>query len=51
MFLEIASTKSLLYDDGVRHFKFPNNAGGYNIIDWRTGAKTARAPYYFNRRA
>lgn len=48
---EIGSVKERLYADGVRYFKFPNNAGGYNIIDWRTGEKTSvneRARYYFS---
>jgi hypothetical protein len=47
---EVAGVKSRLYDAGVRYFKFPNDAGGYNIIDWKTGDKTSvseRAPYYF----
>jgi len=40
----------LLAADGVRYFKFPNDAGGYNIIDWKTGEKRSvdeKAPYYF----
>jgi hypothetical protein len=47
---EIGSVKSDLYDDGVRYLKFPNDAGGYNVIDWKTGEKTSedeRAPYSF----
>jgi hypothetical protein len=47
---EIGSVKSALYDDGVRYLKFPNDAGGYNVIDWKTGEKTSadeRAPYFF----
>ena len=50
VFGAIATAKSTLYNDGVRYFKFPNDAGGYNIIDWKTGEKTSvgeRAPYYF----
>jgi hypothetical protein len=50
IFGEIANVKSDLYEDGVRYFKFPNDSGGYNIIDWKTGEKTSineRAPYYF----
>jgi hypothetical protein len=46
----VGAAKDVLYRDGVRYFKFPNDAGGYNIIDWRTGEKTSvdeRAPYYF----
>jgi len=49
---EIGSVKELLYADGVRYLKFPNDAGGYNIIDWKTGEKTSvdeRARYYFTR--
>jgi hypothetical protein len=51
IFSEIASVKEDLYRGGVRYFKFPNNSGGYNIIDWRTGEKTStdeRAPYYID---
>jgi tetratricopeptide (TPR) repeat protein len=51
IFAEIANVKEALYSDGVRYFKFPNDAGGYNIIDWQTGEKTSvseRAPYYFD---
>lgn len=47
---EISGVKQQLYDDGVRYFKFPNDGGGYNIIDWKTGEKTSvsdKAPYYF----
>jgi tetratricopeptide (TPR) repeat protein len=47
---EVADVKSQLYDAGVRYFKFPNDTGGYNIIDWKTGEKTSvseRAPYSF----
>lgn len=46
----VGTAKSVLYGDGVRYFKFPNDAGGYNIIDWKTGEKTSvseRAPYSF----
>ncbi len=51
IFAEIGNVKEILYNDGVRYFKFPNNAGTYNIVDWKTGDKTStneRAPYYFN---
>jgi len=47
---EISSVKAMLYEDGVRYFKFPNDAGGYNVIDWKTGEKTSvseKAPYFF----
>jgi hypothetical protein len=47
---EIGTVKNDLYEDGVRYFKFPNDAGGYNVIDWKTGQKTSvdeRAPYFF----
>lgn len=48
---EIGTAKEELYADGVRYFKFPNDSGGYNIIDWKTGKKRSvndRAPYYFS---
>jgi hypothetical protein len=44
---KVGSVKEMLYNDGVRYFKFPNNAGTYNIIDWKTGEKSStkdRAP-------
>lgn len=47
---EIAGVKAQLYESGVRYLQFPNDAGTYNIIDWKTGEKTSnseRAPYYF----
>jgi hypothetical protein len=47
---EVGSVKSALYDDGIGYLKFPNDAGGYNIIDWKTGEKKSvdeRAPYFF----
>jgi hypothetical protein len=50
VFAEIGDARDLLYSDGVRYFKFPNDAGGYNIIDWKTGEKRSideRAVYYF----
>lgn len=50
VFAAVSTAKSALYNDGIRYFKFPNDAGGYNIIDWKTGEKTSvseRAPYYF----
>ncbi len=50
VFAEIGDAKELLYADGVRYFKFPNDLGGYNIIDWKTGEKRSvneSAPYYF----
>ncbi len=48
---EIGSIKEQLYLGGVRYFQFPNDAGTYNIIDWKTGDKKSisdRAPYYFS---
>ncbi|NWH06897.1 hypothetical protein [Desulfobacter latus] len=48
---EIGSVKKGLYKDGVRYFQFPNNAGTYNVIDWKTGQKKStseRAKYYFS---
>ena len=50
VFSEIGEAKEDLYIDGVRCFKFPNDAGGYNIIDWKTGEMKSvneRAPYFF----
>lgn len=47
---EIGSVKAKLYEDGVRYFQFPNDAGTYNVIDWKTGEKKSiseRAQYYF----
>jgi hypothetical protein len=46
----IGNSKSSIYDAGIRYLKFPNNSGGYNIIDWKTGEKTSvseSARYYF----
>ena len=46
----IGKTKPTMYDAGIRYLKFPNDGGGYNILDWKTGEKTSisdRAPYYF----
>jgi hypothetical protein len=46
----VGTVKETLYKDGVRYFKFPNNEGGYNIVDWKTGEKASvseRAPYFF----
>ena len=51
VFAEIGDAKDELYRDGVRYFKFPNDVGGYNIIDWKTGSKRSvdeRAKYYFS---
>ena len=48
---EIGSVKEDLFRDGVRYFQFPNDAGTYNVIDWKTGEKTSiseRAKYYFS---
>ncbi len=47
---EIGEAKEELYGDGVRYLKFPNDVGGYNVVDWQTGEKKSvdeRAPYYF----
>jgi len=47
---EIGGLKKDLFRNGVRYFQFPNDAGTYNIIDWKTGEKRSisdRAPYYF----
>jgi len=47
---EIGESKLDLYKAGVRYLKFPNDAGGYNIIDWKTGQTRSvaeRAPFYF----
>ncbi len=48
---EIGSVKEELYKDGVRYLQFPNDAGTYNVIDWKTGEKSStseRAKYYFS---
>lgn len=48
---EIGNVKSQLYEGGVRYFQFPNDAGTYNVIDWKTGEKKSvsdRTQYYFN---
>lgn len=48
---EVGSVRDNLYLDGVRYFQFPNDAGGYNVIDWKSGEKKSisdRAPYYFS---
>ena len=50
VFNEIGSVKDSLYDDGVRYFQFPNDAGTYNVFDWQTGDKwsvSEHAPFYF----
>jgi hypothetical protein len=46
----VGKAKETIYSKGIRYLKFPNEAGGYNIIDWKTGDKSSideRAPYYF----
>jgi hypothetical protein len=46
----IGQTKETLYSKGIRYFKFSNDSGGYNIIDWKTGEKSSvdeRARYHF----
>jgi len=48
---EIGSVKEGLYQDGVRYLQFPNDAGTYNVIDWKTGEKTStpeKTKYYFS---
>jgi hypothetical protein len=50
VFAAIGKSKDALYESGIRYLKFPNDAGGYNIIDWKTGERTSvneRARYYF----
>lgn len=47
---EVGDSKDKLYEDGVRYFQFPNDAGTYNVIDWKTGEKKSiseGAMYYF----
>jgi len=47
---EVGDSKNKLYQDGVRYFQFPNDAGTYNLIDWKTGEMNSipdRAVYYF----
>lgn len=47
---EVGTVKEGLYADGVRYLQFPNDAGTYNVIDWKTGnieSISERAPYYF----
>ncbi len=46
----IGKAKETMYNKGIRYLKFPNDAGTYNIIDWKTGEKSLdseRARYYF----
>jgi hypothetical protein len=46
----IGQSKETLYSKGIRYLKFPNDSGGYNVIDWKTGEKSSvdeRARYYF----
>jgi hypothetical protein len=46
----IGQSKETLYSKGIRYLKFPNDSGGYNIIDWKTGEKSSvdeRARYHF----
>ncbi|WFU62702.1 hypothetical protein [Bradyrhizobium brasilense] len=46
----IGKSKDRIYEGGIRYLKFPNDAGGYNVIDWKTGDKSSideSAPYYF----
>lgn len=46
----VGEHKAELYNDGIRYFQFPNNIGGYNEIDWKTGEKRSisdPAIYFF----
>jgi hypothetical protein len=46
----VGKAKESIYAKGIRYLKFPNDAGSYNVIDWKTGEKSSideRAPYYF----
>lgn len=46
----IGESKEAIYEKGIRYLKFPNDTGGYNVIDWKTGDKSSineSAPYYF----
>lgn len=46
----VGKSKEALHSNGIRYLKFPNESGGYNIIDWKSGQKTSvdeRAPYRF----
>jgi hypothetical protein len=46
----IGNARETLYSKGIRYLKFPNDAGGYNVIDWKTGEKSSvdeRARYHF----
>lgn len=46
----VGEHKEELYNDGIRYFQFPNNIGGYNEIDWKTGEKRSisdQAIYFF----
>ncbi len=46
----IGKAKETMYNKGIRYLKFPNDAGTYNVIDWKTGEKSLdndRARYYF----
>jgi hypothetical protein len=48
----VGKAQDTIYAKGIRYLKFPNGAGGYNIIDWKTGDKSSideQAPYYFRR--
>lgn len=49
----VGKAKEGLAASGVRYFKFPNDGGTYNVVDWHTGDKWSndeRAPYYPARR-
>ena len=48
----VGKAQDTIYAKGIRYLKFTNGAGGYNIIDWKTGDKSSideQAPYYFRR--
>ncbi len=38
---KVTAERKRLYEDGVRYFEYPNNAGTYNVVDFKTGARTA----------
>lgn len=41
IFAKVMAERKKLYEDGVRYLEYPNEAGTYNVIDFKTGAKTA----------
>jgi hypothetical protein len=36
----IEKSKPMMYDAGIRYFKYPNSYGTYDVVDWKTGRKT-----------